>query len=335
MSSTYYDFRDAKVIIAAELRKRGWQIFGYHEDESDSMIDYYDPAYWSGIAVKNGYIVNVDCPAYNSGKVDYCQSRKKSSAENRLSDHDLRRIRALREVRQDRGASAEEERSALEKIALIESKQKNNKDGIAVEAHYPIFQENPGRCTWHVEKDGKIVVKGTGIGKFSDLKFVSRSIDEHSYRAEERKKLWEQLDKLINRIDTAAGATIGNENYDYQTVTEVKYKHKNIAVAKDCGEMKDGALFICNQFLGYNRNKGYVYKLHHKGDDVWYAVRMNSALTHERTGSQRGVHFGYITERTFNDMLGNKFIQWCDIVDQMTPYEVQKVVKRRKKAFES
>ena len=57
MSSTYYDFRDAKVVIAAELKKRGWQIFGYHEDESEMMTDYYDPAYWDGIATKNGYIV--------------------------------------------------------------------------------------------------------------------------------------------------------------------------------------------------------------------------------------------------------------------------------------
>ena len=37
--TNYYDFRDAKVLIAMELSKRGWEIFGFKPDESDSMTD--------------------------------------------------------------------------------------------------------------------------------------------------------------------------------------------------------------------------------------------------------------------------------------------------------
>jgi hypothetical protein len=60
MSSNYYDMRDAKVRIAHELMNRGWKVEGYKADESDSMTDYYSPAYWNGIATKNGYVLVID-----------------------------------------------------------------------------------------------------------------------------------------------------------------------------------------------------------------------------------------------------------------------------------
>ena len=332
-SSMYYEFRNAKVVIAAELRKRGWQIFGYHEDNSDPMTDYYDPAYWDGIATKNGYIVNIDCPTYKSGQEDYLQSNH--SSEETLNERDLKRLKALREVRQDRGASAEEERSAIEKIALIEAKRRSNKKSIC-KVYFPTFQENPGRCSWHVEKDGKIVAKGTGIAKFSCLRFASRNNDG-SYRAEEYNKLWQKLDTLVNKIDSAAGSTIGSEDYDYQTVTEIKYKHKNIIARNSNKTMEEGAYFVLNGFLGYDRNMGYVYKLHRKNEKTWYAIRMNSALTKERTGSQRGVNFGYIIDGVnldwFKKLIELGTIEFCDIVDEAKPYEVQKVVKRKKKVI--
>lgn len=50
---TYYQYRDVKVMIAHKLMSMdGWKVYGYKPDESDSMIDYYDPANWGGIAEK-------------------------------------------------------------------------------------------------------------------------------------------------------------------------------------------------------------------------------------------------------------------------------------------
>lgn len=60
--STYYEYRDVGVMIAHKLMAMdGWEVFGYHADHSDMMTDYYDPAYWNGIATKNGYILVVNC----------------------------------------------------------------------------------------------------------------------------------------------------------------------------------------------------------------------------------------------------------------------------------
>ena len=59
--SNYYDYREVKVMIAHKLMAMdGWKVYGYKEDRSDSMTDYWDPADWSGIAEKNGYILCVD-----------------------------------------------------------------------------------------------------------------------------------------------------------------------------------------------------------------------------------------------------------------------------------
>ena len=55
--STYYDYREVGVMIAHKLMNmEGWKVYGYKPDESDCMTDYYNPAYWDGVAEKNGYI---------------------------------------------------------------------------------------------------------------------------------------------------------------------------------------------------------------------------------------------------------------------------------------
>ena len=60
--STYYEYQDVGVMMAHKLMAtEGWEVYGYHADESDSMTDYYSPAYWNGIATKNGYILVVNC----------------------------------------------------------------------------------------------------------------------------------------------------------------------------------------------------------------------------------------------------------------------------------
>ena len=49
--STYYDYREVKVMIARKLMSmEGWKVYGYYEDKSDSMTDYWSPAHWDGIA---------------------------------------------------------------------------------------------------------------------------------------------------------------------------------------------------------------------------------------------------------------------------------------------
>lgn len=59
-SYDYYDKREAKVKFAHALSARGWKVFGYKADESDSMTDYWSPASCDGIFEKNGFVFCID-----------------------------------------------------------------------------------------------------------------------------------------------------------------------------------------------------------------------------------------------------------------------------------
>ena len=61
--------RRARVNLALGLQAQGWTLYGFKEDRSDSMTDYYDPASWDGIAEKDGangtFVVVVDVKPSN------------------------------------------------------------------------------------------------------------------------------------------------------------------------------------------------------------------------------------------------------------------------------
>lgn len=50
MSRSYYEQKAETAALAEVLMERGWNVTGYTEDRSDTMSDYFAPAYWSGEA---------------------------------------------------------------------------------------------------------------------------------------------------------------------------------------------------------------------------------------------------------------------------------------------
>jgi len=134
----YSEFRSAKVLIANELRKKGWNIYGYSEDQSDSMTDYYCPAHWDGLATKNGYVLVVDMYSNaNSGKD--IKEYNRNNAQKNMSD--TKKIKKLEAMTMDRGASQQEEETAKAKIELLQSKENNTTHGnYIVVGKYPEFQ---------------------------------------------------------------------------------------------------------------------------------------------------------------------------------------------------
>ena len=74
----YCDKRRAIANIGSELERRGWTMFGWKDDRSDLMTDYYDPESWDGVAIHTdhpGVIVCVGVSDYDvkrhSGKPQY------------------------------------------------------------------------------------------------------------------------------------------------------------------------------------------------------------------------------------------------------------------------
>lgn len=152
----YYDKQRAKVAIAHELQDHGWKLYGYHADQSDIMTDYWCPASWDGIATKDGYVLCI-------GIYGTRDSGRQVTEQSYQVDHE--KIRKLQTLASDSGATADEKLAALGRIEVIKQQAR---DSVRVIDTWPTYQDHPGRAVWHLEKDGAILAKGTGVYSLLD-----------------------------------------------------------------------------------------------------------------------------------------------------------------------
>lgn len=375
--STYYEYKDVKVMIAHKLMSmEGWKVYGYHADESDSMTDYYSPAYWNGVAEKNGYILCVN--VYGAAKEQDITRYNKNYVS--IDSKTKETIKKLEAMTQEHGASEQEEETAKAKIELLKNKVNENNTNISqyeVIGKIPAHQAHPPRCNWHIEKDGVIIEKGNGILKYSSIdnyynydsymkdmnefktmskeNYIKKYMKDARYNhcsdeekemkyAEshyndmlESKKLMDQFEAFINKIDTTCGGILGTGDLvTYEKVIVTEYKTENKAVEIATGSIKDGQCFILKTGFNYGRSKGYVYRIREMGEEgkkYFTAYKLNGKLTKECHGMANQSNTWYIgTEDRITKWIEKGSISWCNIQEVKTPYEVEKVVKKVIKA---
>lgn len=242
--SNYYNKRDAKVRMSEELRKLGWEIYGYKADESDLMTDYYSPANWDGIATKNGYTLVVDC--------SYSAEEKEITRYNpnyiSMSEADRNKINSLKNMTVTKGATDGEAENAQKLIEKINAKYEGQTESrYEVVGTIPAHLGNPTRAMWHIEKDGCLVDKGnalTFIANIPDsyeydintMQFTERYKKVWSWvngeRVEEERKLGEETLKDVKKFKALMLrferiANCGNSCGDGTTETEKAYQEQN------------------------------------------------------------------------------------------------------------
>jgi len=238
----YGDQRASLVVIMEGLIHRGWLIYGYKEDKSDAMVDYFDPARWDGIAVKNGYILVVD-NQYRCGKIGGSAIHKSYDAKIQKK---LQKLYALR----DNHAASEGEKANAQSI--INSLSQKVVSEIVMESGLPevTYQKNPQNAKWHIERDGKIIDKGTGVYGFYSMQYhlsketcsypklsdndwdVKDRFDSeeewtkhYDYILKERKeqiKLLDKYDALLNKWDSLVVLKLGDGDEDALVQKTVK-----------------------------------------------------------------------------------------------------------------
>lgn len=301
--SNYYDYREVKVMIAHKLMAmEGWKVYGYKEDQSDSMTDYYDPDNWDGVAEKNGYILCVD--VYGATKP---QEIRKYNYSGFTYDHSIaEKIKKLEAMTVERGASEAEEASAKSSIERLQKKAEEateNAGKYIVVGTIPGHMAHPPKMNWHIEKDGVIIAKGNGILKFAhiwkyysycrDMEWLNeykqdkkayadkhtkdlinrgyydteegarKSTERHIEDLEEDIKLIDKFEAFINKIDTTCGGLLGEgDGIIYEKITVTEYKKENKVVEDIAGSIKEGQLFILKSNFNYGCYKGLVYRIH-------------------------------------------------------------------------
>lgn len=297
--SNYYTYQDVGVMMAHKLMSmEGWQVFGYHEDCSDAMTDYYDPAYWGGIATKNGYILVVN----RSDEAEPEEIRKYNYDGTLRDSSVLEKIAKLEQMTMKRGASEQEEETAKKMIEKLRNKASQVSEKYVVTGVIPGHMANPPRMNWHIEKDGVYVAKGNGILKFAsvdsyyrysyyieDMKQfrtmkrneyraslinsymgrwnsseedAAKQADSHIESMEKDKELLDEFEAFMNKIDTTCGGLLGEgDRVVYEKVKVTEYKKENKAVETESGSIRDGQCFILKSAFSYGKNRGYVYRI--------------------------------------------------------------------------
>lgn len=301
--SNYYNYREVKVMIAHKLMgMEGWKVYGYKEDRSDSMTEYYDPANWDGVAEKNGYILCVN--VYGASEP---QEIRKYNYDGFTYNHSIaEKIKKLEAMTVERGASEAEATSAKMMIEHLQKKAEEateNANKYIVVGTIPGHMAHPPKMNWHIEKDGIIIAKGNGILKFAhiwkyyrydrDMEWLSeykqdkkayadkhtqdlvnhgyydseedarKNTERHIEDLEEDIKLIDKFETFINKIDTTCGGLLGEgDSVIYEKVTITEYKTENKVVEDATGSIKEGQLFILKSNFNYGCYKGLVYRIH-------------------------------------------------------------------------
>lgn len=304
--SNYWNMREAKVNIAHALMDLGWKVYGYKKDESDSMTDYFSPAAWDGIAIKNGFILVVDNDYPSEGR-----DITKYNPKGNLSYEDQEKIKKLEQMTQSRGATPGEEENAKMLIEKLQAKISNESQYIVI-GRVPGHMANPGKCKWHIEKDGKIYDKGTGITKYhcvpnnwefdlakmefkkghdtwfgGEKKTLS---DEQKKAVNDFKNLLLRFERVVNNMNTCGDGTAETEKagleqqqkegYEKIIVKETKTKLQMVEVERKNIKLGD--------YLTFNYHGGYwkiVDEYMQKG--TWKGVQMEkNAFVYEVVGAE-------------------------------------------------
>ena len=273
----------AVVNIGLALRSRGWQLYGFHEDQSDSMTDYYNPASWKGIAAKDGYVVVVDVSADSHYTLELSGQNQEIARSVRGEDcphcggsglepdgwtleaarADPRGFNLDRARRIGSGGvplfpdviSPHQFAGNHERCHRCHGAGHLQKTEVDHVIAWPTFQANPPRKLWHVEKDGRILDSGIGL---------------KACAAYDRARREAAIGRIVDRIEGAIRSGVRHDAPGRVTVSEVtirrNHKMNGIEVvfpAKPSQEIRDG---LKRLRFRWSRRQG-----------LWYA-RYNPAL---------------------------------------------------------
>lgn len=253
MADTYYQYKDvAELVVHRLLKIDGWNVGSYHETEIDGYTDYYNPFHWCGVAEKNGYKFVFNQPFAKETRT-YKVMVKGGTLDKETRD----KIAKLERMTTDRGATPAEEATAKAKIEVLKNKvaEGTQYEERTEEGH----MANPPRCNWHIEKDGIIIDKGTGVLKFSGCP------DTTDARELEQWQDFNNLSKeeLINKL---ALKEISRWNESEERAREIAESHYNNMVKKYAlldkfNEWIAKINNTCGGMVGNNGEEGfYTYK---------------------------------------------------------------------------
>ncbi len=303
---SYYSERDARVQIANHLRKNGWEIFGWKNNESDSMTDYYSPANWDGVATKNGFVVVVG--SHNS-EWSGAQIIKESTPTKKSIELHKKSLDFAEQLKCTVDYSAN--MVSILKTKRDEFERKSEEALNRVTIDIPNFMENPNKVAWHIENTaGQMIAKGNTISAIAhiqycrDLNTETLEFDSDSVVNENEQKgidLFRKMSKQINDV------VEGVDTKPYILKEKITRKTSLITMPiPSSDEFKVGDKFIFKTmnsayyFNGFNPRKktGQVFEITAVDDSMISGRFYNKSL---KTLNIRGRFSDYVSVKNMKE----------------------------------
>lgn len=227
----FYKTQKAQIRIYHLLLELGYIFFGYKPDRSRPMEDYYDRESWGGVATHPDHPGVVVCVGV--GKYDVQGHSGKTEVKNVFTPGDicqkcqgtgvwpdgLTYTEALLNPRQQHTIKYLEESHGGQlghpdivsplvyfddgrpKCGYCTGRGHKQKCEQVNGVTWPVFQANPRGRNWHVEKDGKIIVSGIGLGTVAEYSYGSGSDAE---------KMARYIVEKIHAAVTGSSRTVSN-----------------------------------------------------------------------------------------------------------------------------
>lgn len=247
MAMSWSEKQSVAAQVGEELARRGWQLFGYREDQSDIMTDYYCPASWDGVATHPDYpgvVVGVGVSDYQvrrSGQDEIdarylpdatCEHCSGSGVDPSGWTLEAARADPARYHRERIAAVHGANSGVVALLNTVVSPIPFRSDGRLkcvkcnglghtlrreeyVRCTWPEFHTTPKGRMWHVERDGGIVKSGTGYAQCREGRWSEAG--KRAVRA-----VCDAIEAAARQMPTSAPATATGDDAGEFTVT---YEH--------------------------------------------------------------------------------------------------------------
>lgn len=297
----YYDKRSVKVQIAHKLKDRGWNLFGYTEDRSDSMYDIYLPASWEGVAEKNGFILLIDVPDW---KKKYIDERRFVTKETHGIPHD--KEQKLLAIINCKGSFGGEKVAA--ELGLKRLRERKEK-GREVVRQYPDFEHaNPRACSWHIEKDRAIIAKGKGVYSL--------------YDCNDREGTEKRIEKFLDKVESKM---FSGEQVEAVKVTKKKKVKKPVEL--DVDEIKVGHVVRFERHLYSGIDTGSYWVVKEKNEKRYRLHRLGKRYQELK---QNFNNYGLFPTESIDNFFFGGQIKVFEVKEVEEEYEAVKYKKVRR-----
>jgi hypothetical protein len=223
MGRDYYSQQATTAAVGLELVSRGWRLCGWSDDQSDMQTDYFHPASWDGVAThleRPGVVLCVNVSAYTAEHrsggqrvTEYQPAEQCTRCKGAKADPDGWTLADARLAPREYHASRNAGAGAIAIFPTVVSpipffdvlKEDEPRELVGRErcrkcsgrGHslapveriipWPCFGATPKGSSWHVERDGRIIARGSGVFSCDDS----------------REKISALVDKLERAADSA------------------------------------------------------------------------------------------------------------------------------------